>query len=150
MTRIEDSVEINATPEKVGQYLWDVKNLPKYLPISEVKVLQRNKELTRLRHKFTAAGRTLDLICEQKMLEKNRKMQYKVVQGMRLEGTWVFQPTEKGTKLTNVLEYKSPGWIFGFILDKLKIEKEMRRTCTESLQKLKKNLEWKRARSLKG
>ncbi len=92
----------------------------------------------------------MDLICEQKMLEKNRKMQYKVVEGTKLEGTWAFQPTEKGTKLTNVLEYKAPGWIFGFILDKLKVEKEMRRTYTESLQKLKKNLEWKRARGLKG
>jgi len=150
MTRMEGSVEINATPEKVGQYLWDVNNLPNYLPISEVKVLTRNKDAVRVRHKFTAAGRTIDLVCEQKILEKKRKMVYKVVEGMKLEGTWVFQPTEKGTRLTNVLEYKPPGWIFGFILDKLKIEKEMRRTHTESLEKLKKSLEWKRARSLKG
>jgi len=60
------------------------------------------------------------------------------------------EPTKKGTKLTAVIEYTPPGWIFGPILDKLKIKKEMGRMYTESLQKLKKDLEWKIARSLKG
>ena len=68
---------------------------------------------------------------------------------MRVEGTWLLEPTKKGTKLTAVIEYTPPGWIFGPILDKLKIKKEMGRMYTESLQKLKKTLEWKIARSLK-
>lgn len=101
----------------------------------------KSRELIRLRHKFTAAGRTMELICEQKMLEKNRKMQYKVVEGMKLEGTWVFKPTERGTKLTNTLEYQAAGWMFGIVLDKLKIKKEMARICSEGLEMLKKVLE---------
>lgn len=141
MTRIEYSIEINVPPEKASQYTCNVDNLPNYLPISDVKVLQRGKEFVRLRHSFTAAGRTMDFICEQKVIEKNRKMQYKVVEGMKLEGTWVFEPTEKGTKLTNTLEYQAPGWIFGIVLDKFKIKKEMARICSEGLEKLKKILE---------
>lgn len=141
MTRIEDSKEINVAPERVSQYMWDVNNLPNYLPISDVKILERTEDLVRLRHKFTAAGRTMDLVCEQKMLEKNKKMVYRVTKGMKLEGTWLLEPTETGTKLTNILEYKLPGWIFGVILDKLKIQKEMRRICTESLRRLKRILE---------
>lgn len=141
MTRIEDSREINAAPERVSQYMWDVNNLPNYLPISDVKILERTEDLVRLRHKFTAAGRTMDLVCEQKMLEKNKKMVYRVTKGMKLERTWLLEPTETGTKLTNILEYKLPGWIFGVILDKLKIQKEMRRICTESLRRLKRILE---------
>jgi len=141
MTRIEDSKEINVTPERVSQYMWDVNNLPNYLPISDVKILERTEDLVRLRHKFTAAGRTMDLVCEQKMLKKNKKMVYRVTKGMKLEGTWLLEPTETGTKLTNILEYKLPGWIFGVILDKLKIQKEMRRICTESLRRLKRILE---------
>jgi len=141
MTRIEDSKEINVAPERVSQYMWDVNNLPNYLPISDVKILERTEDLVRLRHKFTAAGRTMDLVCEQKMLEKNKKMVYRVTKGMKLERTWLLEPTETGTKLTNILEYKLPGWIFGVILDKLKIQKEMRRICTESLRRLKRILE---------
>ena len=141
MTRIEDSKEINVAPERVSQYMWDVNNLPNYLPISDVKILERTEDLVRLRHKFTAAGRTMDLVCEQKMLKKNKKMVYRVTKGMKLEGTWLLEPTETGTKLTNILEYKLPGWIFGVILDKLKIQKEMRRICTESLRRLKRILE---------
>lgn len=74
------------------------------------------------------------------MLEKNRKMVYKVTEGMKLEGTWLLEPTRKGTKLTATTEYNPPGWIFVFILDKLKIEKEMRRIYTESLGRLKRIL----------
>lgn len=75
------------------------------------------------------------------MLEKNGKMVYKVTEDMKLEGAWLPQPTRKGTKLTATIEYKPPGWIFGFALDKLKIEKEMRRIYTESLGRLKRTLE---------
>jgi hypothetical protein len=57
------------------------------------------------------------------MLEKNRKMVYKVTEGMKLEGTWLLEPTRRGTKLTATIEYNPPVWIFVFFLDKLKIEK---------------------------
>lgn len=141
MTRIEDSREINAPPEKVSQYMWNVNNLRNYLPISDVEILERGENVVKLRHKFRVRGRTMDLVCEHKMLEKNRKMVYKVTKGMKLEGTWLLEPTEKGTKLINILEYKLPGCIFGIIVDKLKIQKEMRRICSESLRRLKRILE---------
>ncbi len=83
MTRIEDSTEINAPPEKVGQYMWNVNNLRNYLPISDVEILERTEDLVRLRHKFTAAGRTMDLVCEQKMLEKNKKMVINIASARR-------------------------------------------------------------------
>jgi len=141
MTRIEGSREINAPPEKVSQYMWNVNNLRNYLPISDVEILERGENVVKLRHKLRAAGRTMDLVCEHKMLEKNRKMVYKVTKGMKLEGTWLLEPTEKGTKLINIMEYKPPGWIFGKIIDKLKVRKEMTRICSESLRTLKRILE---------
>ncbi len=141
MTRIEDSKEINAPPEKVSQYMWNVNNLRNYLPISDVEILERGENVVKLHHQFRAAGRTMDLVSEHKMLEKNRKMVYKVTKGMKLEGTWLVEPTEKGTKLINILEYELPGWIFGKIVDKLKIQKEMTRICSESLRTLKRILE---------
>lgn len=141
ITRIEDSVEINTAPEKVSQYLWNVNNLPNHLPISDIRILERRKKVIRFRHKITAAGRTMDVICETRQPEPNRKIAFKTMEGMRVEGAWLLEPTKKGTKLTATIEYKSPGWIFGFILDKLKIEKEMGKIYTESLGRLKRILE---------
>lgn len=141
MTRIEDSVEMDVTPEKVSQYLWDVNNLPNHLPISDVEMLEEGEEVMRFRHRITAAGRTMDVICETRQSEPNRKVAFKTVEGMRVEGSWLLEATKKGTKLTVTIEYTPPGWIFGFILDKLKIEKEMRGMYTESLRRLRKILE---------
>jgi len=150
MTRIEDSIDINVAPEKVSQYLWNASNLPNHLPISDIEMLEESKEVVKFRHKITAAGRRMNVVCEMRQPELNRRIAFKTVEGMRVEGTWLLEPTKKGTKLTTVIEYTPPGWIFGPILDKLKIKKEMGRMYTESLQKLKKTLEWKIGRSLKG
>jgi len=150
MTRIEDSMDIKLAPEKVSGYLWDANNLPNYLPISDIEMLEDGKKVVRFRHKIRAAGRTMKVVCEMRQSEANRRISFKTVEGMRIEGTWLLEPTKKGTKLTAAIEYTPPGWILGLILDKLKIEKEMRRMYTESLQKLKKTLEWKITRSIKG
>jgi len=140
MTRIEDSVEINVASEKISQYLLNVDNLPHHLPISDIRILQRSEGVTRFRHKITAAGKTREVIWEMRLPEPNRKIVFKTIGGMKAEGTWLIEPTEKGTKLTATIEYDSPGWVFGFILDK-KIEKEMRSIYTESLGRLKRILE---------
>jgi len=39
MTRIENITEISAEPKQVWQYIWELNNLPSYLPISDVKIL---------------------------------------------------------------------------------------------------------------
>ena len=109
--------------------------------MSDVKVLDRSEEFVRLSHKFTAAGRTSDLICELKRLENDMKIEYKAITGMSVQGTWLLETVENGTRLTYVLEYQPPGWIFGVILDKLMISKEMNRISTEGHQKLKTILE---------
>jgi len=141
MTRIEDSVEIKAAPEELSGYLMDANNLPNYLPISGVQMLERNEEGEKFRHKIDAAGRTMDVVCETKTVEKNRKMTFRTLEGMKVEGTWLLEPTEKGSKLALIVEYEPPGWIFGKILDKVKIQKEMRKIYAEGLQKLRGILE---------
>lgn len=141
MTRIENSIEINASPDKVWQYIWDANNLPNYLPISGVEILETTDTLVKLRHKFTAAGRTMDMVCETEMAESNRKMIYRTTKGMALQGNWILEPAGDGTHLTYMIDYTPPGWIFGIILDKLQIKKEMTRITKEGLQKLKEILE---------
>ena len=141
MTKIENSIKIGASPSKVWQYIWELGNLPNYMPISDVEILEAKDDVVELCHKFTAAGRTMDLVCEVRSAEVNRKMIYKTKEGMTLQGTWLLEPTEKGTSLRNILEYVPPGGILGKILDKLKIKKEINRISIEGLQKLKAILE---------
>jgi len=139
--KIQYSIQMNVSAEKVSQYTSDVNNLPNYLPISDVEVLEKSKEVVTLRHKFTALGEIMGLVSERRTLEKNREIQYKVVGGMNLEVTWLFEPREKGTRVTNILEYEVPGWISAKIMDEFKTKKEMARVCSEGLERLKKILE---------
>ena len=83
----------------------------------------------------------MDLVCEAQAAESNKKMIYRTTKGMALQGNWILEPVGDGTRLTNILEYTPPGWIFGIILDKLQIKKEMARISVEGLQKLKTILE---------
>ena len=62
MTRIMESVEIKAARRQVSQYIWDVNNLPNYLPVSKVEILESGENRTKVRHDFTVAGKTMELV----------------------------------------------------------------------------------------
>ena len=136
MPRIENLAEISNTPENVIKYLWDVHNLPNYLPISKVKVLEKKEDHIRVSHKLAAARMNMNLVCDLRKLENDTKLEYRTIKGMNVQGSWILQPTDKGTNLTYIIEYKPPGWILGPVLDKLVIGREMNRISAEALQKL--------------
>lgn len=136
MKRIENSTEVGTTPENVSKYIWDVNNLPNYLPMSDVKVFEKREDFIRVGHKLTAARMKMNLVCEFRKLENDMKLEYRTIKGMSVHGSWLLKPTDKGTNLTYVLEYEPPGWILSAILDKLIIAKEMQRIGVEALQKL--------------
>jgi len=136
MKRIENSTEIGTTPENVSKYIWDVSNLPNYLPMSDVKVFEKREDYIRVGHKLTAARMKFNLVCEFQRLENNMKLEYRTIKGMKVQGSWLLKPTDKGTNLTYILEYEPPGWILSTILDKLIIAREMKRIGVEALQKL--------------
>jgi uncharacterized membrane protein len=108
--------------------------------MSDVKVLERREHYIRVSHKLAAAGMNMNLICEFRKLENDTKLEYQTIKGMSVHGSWTLEPTDKGTNLTYIVEYTPPGWIFGIVLDKLVIAKEMNRIGMEALQKLASNL----------
>ena len=136
MTRTEDSREIKADPEKLSQYLMEVDNLPHYLPISDVQVLETTDEGAKFRHKMTAAGRTIETVCEMKTVEKNKKLTFRTLEGMKVEGTWLLEPMDDGTRLSIIVEYEPPGGIFAWLVDALGMKKELTKVYSESLHKL--------------
>jgi uncharacterized membrane protein len=72
---------------------------------------------------------------------ENKKLSWHTEKPSRMDGTFKFAPTEKGTKLTFIMDYDLPYSIFGAILDKLKMSKEIDKTLDEATKNLKKILE---------
>lgn len=136
MKRIENSTEVGTAPENVSKYIWNVNNLPNYLPMSDVRVFEKREDYIRVGHKLAAARMKMNLVCEFRKLENDMKLEYRTIKGMKVLGSWLLQPTEKGTNLTYVLEYEPPGGVLSGVLDKFIIAKEMERIGVEALQKL--------------
>lgn len=141
MTSLMEMTEIRARPRVVSEYIWDANNLPNYLPVSRVEVLEKSETRVKVRHDFTAAGRTMDLVCVLQLTDPARKINFRTVEGMALEGTWSLQELKGGTQVRYIVSYQPPGGIVGKILDLFMFRKEMRRICAEGLQKLKSILE---------
>lgn len=141
MTRLLQSIEIAANPREVFGYLWDANNLMAYFPVSRVQVLEQAADRVKLRHDFTASGRTMDLVCLQEVAEPARKIRFRTLEGMALDGTWLVQELTQGIKLTCVVTYTPPGGIIGKVMDALMMKKEMTRIYAEGLSKIKQAIE---------
>jgi len=59
----------------------------------------------------------------------------------KYESTDLFEPTEKGTKWTLVLEYELPYSLLGKIVDKLKARKDIEKSLDYSMKKTKELVE---------
>ena len=141
MTRITAFKVIGVPPAQVSRYVSDANNLPSYLPVSHVEILETNETRTKARHDFTAAGRKMELVCVVETTEQGRRVRFQAVEGLKLEGTWFLEETKDGTKVTYAVEYEPPGGLLGKVLDRLRMRKEMTRITTEGLEKLKELLE---------
>ena len=145
MTRIMESAEIGTTPAKIARYLWDPNNLPNYFPVTRVQVLETSPRRVKARHDFTAAGKTMELVCVIEAVDRDRKIRVTTEEGMTLDGTWALQDLKDRTRTSYILDYEPPGGVFGKILDTFKMKKEMRRIAREALGKLKGTFEAERA-----
>ena len=59
----------------------------------------------------------------------------------KMEHTDLLEPTEKGTKLTSIMEYELPYSLLGRIIDKLRVKKIMEKAGEYQAQKTKELLE---------
>lgn len=141
MTSLMEMTEIRAGSRAVSEYIWDANNLPSYLPVSRVEILEQSDRDVKVRHDFTAAGRTMELVCVIRMTDPARKINFHTVEGVALEGTWSLQELKGGTQLRYLVSYQPPGGILGKIMDLFVFRKDMKRICAEAMQKLKSILE---------
>jgi len=148
LTRIEKSIVIEAPVEKVFDFVTDPDNFVKTQPPeTEMTFLSRDKGPYRVGSKAKVrakvGGQVMEVEVETTELVKNKRHVVRQKGGAlkKFEGTDLFEPTEKGTKYTLVLEYELPYSLLGKIVDKLKARKDIEKSLDYSMKKTKELVE---------
>jgi len=148
LTRIEKSIVIEAPVEKVFDFATDLDNFVKTQPPEmETTVLSRDKGPDRVGFKAKvrakAGGKVWETEDETTELVKNKRRVMRQKSGTlkKMETTDLFEPTEKGTRWTLVLEYELPYSLLGKVVDKLKVRKDIEKSMDYSMKKTKELIE---------
>ena len=148
LTRIEKSIVIEAPVEKVFDFVTDFDNFVKTSPPEmEMTVLSRDKGPDRVGFKAKvrakAGGQVLEMEMENTELVKNKRHVVRQKGGAlkKMEATDLFEPTEKGTKWTAIMEYELPYSLLGKVVDKLKVRKDIEKGMDYTVKKTKELIE---------
>jgi uncharacterized membrane protein len=145
--RIETSIVINASPEKVFALLTNVERLPEYNDlIKEAKITSKKRTgVESTRHYVGVAGGESgewDSVVTEWV--ENERIAWRTTSGdFAAFGSDTLKPVRGGTKHTTVMNYELPYSILGRIIDKLKVSKDIEKGMIKGLQNLKNFLEKK-------
>jgi len=152
LARIEKSVEIKASPEKVWGML-ALDRWPEWQVVGGIGSLQIEKgvkftsEVNTPEDKYRVGASARPITYDQltfKVTEslKNEKITYLIEEtGRESTITYVLEPVEDGTKLTYAVSYEMPWGFFGKFLEKVFAKRIGERQLEKSLEKLKSILE---------
>ena len=146
MARIEKSIEIKAPPRKVFDFTNDLQKRnetskgwaeARYLSDGPVGVG------TKMHYVGWAAGKRGEWDVEITEFAENKKIVARIVGGgkQKMDDELTFEPTEKGTKLTFMLDYNVLPAFLGGLLDRLVVKKDMEKGMGNMLENMKKALE---------
>ena len=144
MTRIEKLIEIKAPPEKVFNYIKDLKKQPEWMPsIKSHKITSERKEGTGITtHCITEpGGRRVEWDSELTEWEANKKIAWECKPPLRNKGSFSLEPLDDGTRVTFEMNYELPYSVIGKIIDRLKVRKDMEEDVSKGLENLKVLLE---------
>ena len=146
MTKITKSIEINASPEKVFAWMSDIKNVNESMKgFTELEQTSKGPlALGSTIHGVGAAGGSnAEMDLEAIEYVKNKKVVWRTVGASKLKmtGTWTYEPTANGTKVTYDEEYELPYSILGKLVDKLKVQKDTEKNNITMLEYMKKAIE---------
>jgi carbon monoxide dehydrogenase subunit G len=146
MGKMTKSVEVKAPPEKVFAFLTDIEKLNE-IAKGDVEFKQTSKGPwgigTTLHWISKQSGSSMELDMEVTEFEKNKKATISTVKGskFKLKQTCAVEPTANGTKLTYFADYTMPYSVFGKLVDRLKVQKDMEKSIDRQLMDYKKALE---------
>ncbi len=140
MTRIEKSIEINASLAKVFSLIrWD--KVPEYYDsIKKVEWLSEPKmKVGATVHVLSEiAGAKGEWDAEITEYIDNEKVSWRTTGGnMTIIYNATLGPAKAGTKLTTSFDYELPYSVLGKLIDKLRVHKAMEKEADKALQKMK-------------
>ncbi len=146
MTRVERTIEIEASPERVFELLTDLDRLEDWATIAGESENPPLKPLTQgatWKHKVKVAGVKLEGDWKVVAIDAPRLVEYEAT---RSGGGWLkmrqrVAPTERGSRVELEVDYELPWGALGQAVDKLVVERGNEREADESLQNLKNILE---------
>ena len=146
MAKIEKSIEIEASPEKVFTFANDMKKFndaSKGFAESEYTSKGPVGVGTTMHVVSTAGGTTAEWDMEVTEFVKNEKVVLRTIGAGKFKGSfsYTYEPTAKGTKLTFCMDYELPYSVLGKLIDKLKVSKAIEKGISKSQENIKKALE---------
>lgn len=144
MTRIEKSIEINASPEKVWSMI-QFEKLPEWhteFKTAEWTSKDKNKVGSTIHLTGEVAGFKAKMDLEITEVIENEKKAFRTIGGnMTGFGFTALNPTEAGTKVTDVIDYDMPYSVLGKLIDKLRVHKAIDKSYDVAMKKLKEMVE---------
>ena len=140
MTRIEQSIEINATPREIWPIIrWD--KVPEWMDIiKKVEYTSEQKETVGATAHWIgeAGGVKSEWDTETTEWEENQRGAWRSIKGTFTGiGSMTLSPSETGTKAIFMMDYDLPYYILGKIIDKLRVCKALEKGTARALKKLK-------------
>jgi hypothetical protein len=140
MTRIEYSITIEASIEKVFDFASDYRNWHRWFEgVSEFKPTTAISQGNGARYAYQAQimGFSASVETEIRDFVTNRGWTGVSTKGMSARTYWRFEPAGSATIFTYALEYRLPVPILGDLLDALFIRPQWKKIITKSLSNLR-------------
>jgi len=144
VTKLSKSIEIEASPEEVFNFINDTEKMNKahggftkgeYTSKGPVGVG------TIMHMVGTHGGPKTEWDMEVTEFVKNKKVTTHTDKPSKMTNSLILEPTDKGTKLTHEIEYELPYSILGKVIDKLKVSKNLKKEMDMWLPNAKQALE---------
>jgi uncharacterized membrane protein len=144
LTRIEKTIEINASPEKIFAFAnWN--NVPKLydsIKSAEWTSKEKNKVGSTLHVFSELAGIKGEYDAEVTEVIENEKAAWRTTSGnVTVVYYMTLKPTKTGTLVTTSFDYELPYSILGKIIDKLRVHKALEKDTETGLKRLKEAME---------
>lgn len=143
MARVEKSIEISASPEKVNSIMkWE--RFPEWFDsFKKVEWTSKEKEKVGSTIHVTSeiAGMKAEYDAEIVEFTKNT-LRWRTIGGnFTAISTGTISPTDSGTEFTIAIDYELPYSILGKMIDKLRVHKAMEKDLEKGLKGIKKSTE---------
>ena len=144
MGKLTKSIEIEASPEKVFDFINDTERMNKaHEGFTQATYTSKGPVGlgTTMHMVGKHGGSNLEWDMKITEFEKNKKVTMYTETPSRMKLALILEPTAKGTNLTQALDYEVPYSFVGKIVDKLKVSKDVDKEVTLFFEKAKKSLE---------